>query len=113
MVPVADPSRIIVDGLNVASLRGLAQHLKCDNKKFGSIKLLEVNLQARAIDQIIVESILKPIVELNDIRSKCVAHAGKSIPKGDLRVQFADLLKRIDGAMLQLRVLIEKGVFDI
>lgn len=110
---ILELSRIIVDGLNVASLRGLAQHLKCDDPKFGSIKLLGVNLQARTVDQIVVESILKPIIELNDIRSKCVAHAGKSIPKGDLRVQFADLLKRIDGAMLQLRTLIEKGVFDI
>ena len=110
---IIELTKIIVDGLNVKSLRKIAQSLNCDDPSFGSIKLLEKVLAAKSVDAPTVEKIVKPIRELNETRSSGVAHAGRPIPKGDLKKQFDATLDGVDEAMALLRHFIEKGLFNI
>ena len=106
-------TQVLVESLSKTRLRALAKHLNCDDPQVGSLKLLRRCLDARDVDQEVIDECVKPLEELNMWRSKASAHGGGSAPTGDLRQHYRGLVERCDTAMETLAELIRAHMLDI
>lgn len=95
--------QIIVEGLNDSHIIRLAEASGCRDaeKQLKSLRLLEKVLLARDAKQDVVDAIIKPLIELRQLR-KDIAHPGGRPPSGDLRQHYRELLARCDSAMRNL-----------
>ncbi|MDP9310545.1 MAG: hypothetical protein M3R24_06590 [Chloroflexota bacterium] len=115
--------KFIVEGLNLKHLRKVAEQFGVEHQKLASIALLREVLVAAGIATDIVASIVDPLRELQDIRSKVASHRkgeATSAMIKQLRKQHKDLashhrhLIRTIFESVQLQAdLIKRGVFDI
>lgn len=104
--------QIVVEGLNRGEINRLGDELGCrDDKQLGSLKQLGKVLDCLKVDPAVSKSILDPLVEIQGIRSRSVAHRGSSTISGDQRQVFRDLLARCDKAMRALGDLVLGGIF--
>ncbi|MFT3840764.1 MAG: hypothetical protein QM723_27485 [Myxococcaceae bacterium] len=109
---VAALVQIVVEGLNRGEINRLGDELGCrEDKQLGSLKQLGKVLDSLKVDPSVSKLILDPLVEVQGIRSKSVAHRGSSPITGDQRQVFRDLLASCDKAMRALAELVRKGVF--
>lgn len=91
-------AKAIVEGFQASTLKmllkdSLGRPLTKDEKQRGSLALLRDWLLASGIDDAVVNEVVGPLFELQNLRSTHgVAHRGKSRPIGDLRVHYRNLL---------------------
>ena len=107
-------AKILIDGLQKSPLRALALSLGEDADsvgKTGSVNLLRRCLELGGVDDDIIDECVKPLLEVQDLRSnKGVAHPGTR-PTGDLRRQYDTLLKKYAAAVATLTTLVRTGTF--
>lgn len=104
-------TQIVVEGVSRSHVNALADALGCRDKQLGSLKQL-----ARVMDTLGVASedrdwILKPMFEMQELRSAFVAHRGTGSVPGDQRAYWRLMLQRTDKAMRKLAELVTTGVF--
>lgn len=106
--------QIVVEGLNRGEINRLGDELGCrEDNQLGSLKQLGKVLEALTVDPATRETILKPLFEIQAIRSASIAHKGSAITTGDQRQVFRDLLTSCDNAMRALAELVRAGVFTV
>lgn len=104
--------QIVVEGLNRGEINRLGDKLGCrEDKQLGSLKQLSKVFESLNVDPALTKLILDPLIEIQGIRSRSVAHRGSSPISGDQRQVFRDLLTRCDKAMRALAELVRNGVF--
>lgn len=106
--------QILIEGLQAKNIKLIANNLKCRKKGLKSIKQLIKCLEALNIQEETIDIIVMPLFELNDLRSKLVAHTtSKEYPEEDLKVHYKNLLEKCDKSMRKLADLINQDVFNI
>ena len=109
-------AKILIDGLQKSPLRALALSLGEDADtvgKTGSVTLLRRCLELGGVDDDIIDETVKPLLEVQDLRSNNgVAYPGTR-PTGDLRRQYDTLLNKCAAAVATLTTLVRTGTFDI
>jgi hypothetical protein len=112
-------AKLLPEGLNLKALRAVAtqaQQYDKDNeqdKKLGTIGLLQRCLISLGEEEEPSKAIIKPLRDVYELRSSIVAHAGKVTLPTDPKGSYRDLLARCDKAMHNLAALITAGKFNI
>lgn len=104
-------AKIIVEGLNSARINKLAVARNCRDEKLASIKQLKVLLVSSGLEAEKVERIISPFADVQEFRTKLVAHSGQGRYPHDRVSHFRDLLQRTDVAMRDLGKVVGEGVF--
>jgi len=102
-------SRILVDGLNAKFIRSLARVHSCGDELLGSIRQLDRVLVAVGVSDEVRQSIVSPLLEVQELRSGKVAHIGGDLPARDLRSHYRDLVARCDAGMRGLAEVANSG----
>jgi len=77
------------------------------------VTLLRRCLELGGVDDDIIDETVKPLLEVQDLRSNNgVAYPGTR-PTGDLRRQYDTLLNKCAAAVATLTTLVRTGTFDI
>ncbi len=106
-------AKVIVEGLRKPTLRKIAAYLQCDDSQLGSIKLLKACLQKKQVEVSRMETVTEPLETLWHLRSSIAAHAGGSIPDGDLKLYHRQLALACDKSMQELASLIREHYLDV
>ena len=106
-------SQIVVEGLNRGEINSLADALACRDKQLGSIKQLAKVMESLVVPQDTRDTILGPLIEIQDRRSSSIAHRGSGKLEGDQRVYYRELLRRADEAMRKLAELVTASTFKM
>lgn len=117
--------RLVVEGLNptLKHLRRVADTLGVAYDKLGSITLLRDVLAARGIAPDIVSTIIEPLRELQNLRSKFGSHRkgsetatiAREIRRKhkDLSGHYRSLVERMHGAMTALAGVVNSGYLNL
>ena len=117
--------RLVVEGLNPAlrHLRRVADTLRVAHDKLGSITLLRDILVARGVAPGIVSTIIEPLRELQNLRSKFGSHRkgseAASIAREvrrkhkDLSAHYRSLIERVYGSITTLSHVVKSGHLNL
>lgn len=105
--------QVVVEGLNRGEVNRLGDALGCRDKQLASLKQLGKVFDALKVEPDTKQMILAPLLEIQSIRSKSIAHRGSSERKADQRQLFRDLLTQCDKAMRALAGLVRTNVFPV
>jgi len=110
---VLNLAKLLVDGLDKGNILKVAKHLHCDDSELRSIKQLAKCLEVAGLDSNDVDAVVAPLGELWHLRSsKGIAHRG-TVPDGNKKTQFKELLERCDRSMQTLATSIRDGRLGI
>ncbi len=104
-------AQIVVEGLRRGDINSLADSLGCRDMQLGSIKQLARVMESLGVAEDARDTIISPLVEIQNRRSSSVAHRGTGTVDGDQRVYFRELLDRSDKSIRKLAELVVAGVF--
>ena len=97
-------AHIIIEGFEKGAIERCARYAGCSDKALGSIRQLDRLLERH--DCTVRAAIIEPLDEVQNIRSKAVAHAGKLTPPSNPRDEFRRILSDCDKSMRELARLI-------
>jgi hypothetical protein len=109
---ILELAKILADGLNKTGIRKIAKYLNCDDTQLGSIKLLKKCLEAKGIDDEVIDTLISPLQTLFLLRSSIVAHGDKDAPDEDLKLHYKKLVTICGNAIELLTELINAGQLD-
>jgi hypothetical protein len=111
-------SQMVVEGFAPRPLRQIAERLKKNvEKQWGSLKLLEVVLDAVATDEEEARRLVHPFRELQHLRTKVKGHATREAKDliqeamkqhGSLKGHYRDLVERCDKSLASIVAELEK-----
>ena len=112
-------AKVLIEGFNNKYLKKLSKHLNCYNSEYGSIRILRECLKAKKIDVDIINNIISPLKNLQDLRTNEVAHLRTSeirkITKKyrSLKEHFRHILSQCEKSINELSGVVKNKILDI
>ena len=108
---VLNLAKIVVEGLSAKTINRLSKRTGCRDEPLGTIRQLGRLLDALGVKSSQRDAIVGPLAEVQEQRSKQVAHVGKDEARGDRKEAFRALLEHCESAMSALAGLVRQGTF--
>lgn len=102
-------AQIVCEGLDGNLINTVANRRGCHEEKLGSIKKLRWVLQNGNLPDAV--DIVAPLIEIWDLRSSVVAHAGNKLPTHDLQNHYRTLIEKTAATFNRLATLVVDGFF--
>jgi len=119
---ISDLHKLIIEGLELKTLRSFAINNDLKHEKLGSINLLELLLEYNNIADDLIQKIVSPLHELNALRSKIASHRkGKESDQliqsiktkyKKYELHLEDLISRLNESFQLLAKFIKKDSFN-